>query len=67
MAGTLAALISSMAGWLLATRVLNIPYRPDPGLWLLGLGAGGALVALAGLLATRSAISHPPLQTLRQG
>jgi hypothetical protein len=35
-------------------------------LWLLGLGGGGALVAAAGLLATRSAVSRPPLQTLRQ-
>lgn len=67
MAGTLAALIASVAGCLLAQHVLNVPYRPNPVLWLIGLGAGGALVALAGLFATRSAISQPPLQTLRQG
>jgi putative ABC transport system permease protein len=65
MAGTLAALIASVAGWLLATRVLDVPYRPDPSLWIIGLVAGGVLVALAGFLATRSALSQPPLQTLR--
>jgi putative ABC transport system permease protein len=66
LAGTLAAVVASVAGWILATRVLDVPYRPDPWLWLLGLGGGGALVAAAGLLATRSAVSRPPLQTLRQ-
>jgi len=65
MAGALAAMIASVAGWLLATRVLDVPYRPDPSLWVIGLFAGGALVALAGFLATRSALSQPPLQTLR--
>jgi putative ABC transport system permease protein len=67
MAGTLAAAIVSVAGWLLATRVLDVPYRPNPLLWLAGLATGGTLVAVAGLFATRSAISQPPLQTLRQG
>ncbi len=67
LAGTLAAAIASIAGWVLATRVLDVPYRPDPMLWLIGLGTGGALVALAGWLATRSAVSQPPLRTLREG
>ncbi|MET0292483.1 MAG: FtsX-like permease family protein [Steroidobacteraceae bacterium] len=67
LAGALAAAIASIGGWVLATRVLDVPYRPDPLLWLLGLGSGGLLVAVAGLLATRSAVSQPPLQTLREG
>jgi putative ABC transport system permease protein len=67
LAGALAALVASIAGWILATRVLDVPYRPDPWLWLIGLFGGGALVAVAGLLATRSAVSQPPLQILRQG
>jgi putative ABC transport system permease protein len=47
--------------------VLDVPYRPDPLLWLMGLGGGALLVAGAGLLATRSAVTQPPLATLRQG
>jgi putative ABC transport system permease protein len=67
LAGTLAAVVASVGGYLLATRVLDVPYRPDPLLWLMGLGGGALLVAGAGLLATRSAVTQPPLATLRQG
>jgi putative ABC transport system permease protein len=67
LAGLLAAAAASICGYVLATRLLDIPYTPDPGLWLFGVVAGGLLVCLAGYLATRSAISRPPLSTLRAG
>ena len=67
LAGVLAATAASIAGWLLAVRLFNLRYSFDPGVWLLGLGAGALLVGLAGTLATRSVVSTPPATTLRQG
>lgn len=67
LAGVLAAAVASLGGFLLATRVLDIPYRPNPALWAAGIAAGTMLVTGAGLLATRAAVARPPLATLRQG
>ena len=67
LAGILAATAASLAGWLLATRLFNLKYGFDLGVWLVGLGAGALLVGLAGTLATRSVVTTPPATTLRQG
>ena len=67
LAGVLAASAASIAGWLLATRLFNLGYSFDPGLWLLGPGVGALLVGGAGLLATRSVVQTPPATTLRTG
>jgi putative ABC transport system permease protein len=67
LAGTLAAAAASAGAWLVSTRLLNIPYRPDPLLWLAGALTGAVLVCVAGYLATRSALSQPPMSTLRHG
>ncbi len=67
LSGLLAALIASSCGFLVASRLLDVPYTPDPLLWLLGVGTGVTLVCVAGYLATRSAIRQPPLGILRQG
>jgi putative ABC transport system permease protein len=66
LAGVLAASAASLAGWLLATRLFNLHYAFDPGVWLLGLGGGALLVGMAGTLATRSVVNTPPATTLRQ-
>ncbi|MEY2855485.1 MAG: hypothetical protein RL030_2617 [Pseudomonadota bacterium] len=66
-AGALAAAVASIGGYLIATKMLEIPYSPDPALWLIGMLAGTVLVCLAGWLATRSAISRPPMEILRGG
>ncbi|MEO8307565.1 MAG: FtsX-like permease family protein [Pseudomonadota bacterium] len=66
-AGVIAAAVASTGGYLLATRVLNMPYHPNPGLWLTGAGLGALLVCIAGYLTTRSVLSHPPLVTLGSG
>ncbi len=66
-AGVLAAAVASIGGYLIATRLLEIPYSPDPLLWIVGMLAGVVLVCLAGWLATRSAISRPPMEILRGG
>lgn len=67
LAGAVAAAAASVGGYFLATSVLEIPYRPDPVLWVAGALIGALLVCVAGYLATRSALGQPPMQTLRQG
>ena len=51
----------------LARRVLQIPYTPDPWVWIYGIVGGGLLVCIAGWLATRSFVNQPPVLTLRSG
>jgi putative ABC transport system permease protein len=67
LAGGVAAAVASTGGYFLATRLLEIPYRPDLLLCLIGAGTGAALVCVAGYLATRSALSQPPMSVLRYG
>lgn len=67
LAGVLAAAAASIGGYFLSTRLLDVPYRPDPLLWVMGAAAGALLVCLAGWLATRSALDQPPMTTLRHG
>jgi hypothetical protein len=35
--------------------------------WVAGIIGGGLLVGIAGMLAARSVVSQPPVETLRQG
>ena len=67
LAGVVASAAASTAAWLLATRQLDIPYTPNPMLWLAGAVSGAVLVCVAGYLATRSALTQPPMATLRIG
>jgi putative ABC transport system permease protein len=67
LAGVVAAAVASTGAWLLATRQLEIPYTPNPLLWLAGAATGAVLVCLAGYLATRTALSQPPMEILRHG
>ena len=67
LSGLLAAAAASSGGYLLASRLLSVPYIPNPLLWLAGVSTGVVLVCLAGYLATRSAIRQAPLGILRQG
>jgi putative ABC transport system permease protein len=67
LSGFLAAAGASIAGVFIAKRVLQIPYTPDPMVWVYGLAGGGLLVCFAGWLATRSVVNQPPVLTLRSG
>lgn len=67
LAGTLAAVGATAAGYFLATRVFNLAYTLDPTVWGVGLVAGALLVGVSGTLATRSVVNHPPIETLRRG
>lgn len=67
LSGLLAVGIAAIAGYLLASRLLDVPYAPDPLLWLVGVAAGVTLVCLAGYLATRTALRRSPASVLRLG
>lgn len=65
LAGLLAAICASAAGFSLATAVFQLDYGFSPAIWLTGLGAGMLIVGAAGVWATRSAVNAPPMLTLR--
>lgn len=65
LSGALAAAGATIAGAFIARQVLQIPYSPDPWVWLYGLAGGGLLVCFAGWLVTRSVVNQPPVLTLR--
>lgn len=67
LAGTLAAIGATAAGYFLATRLFNLDYTFDITVWAVGLFAGATLVGISGTLATRSVVNHPPVATLRGG
>ena len=67
LAGALAAVGASVAGYFVATHVLQVPYTLDERVWLAGLLGGAVLVSVSGWLATRSVVNQPPLTTLRAG
>ena len=66
LAGALAAAGASGLGYVLATNVLNVPYLGNTWIWVIGIGAGSAGIALAGMLGTRHVLAVPPLQSLRR-
>jgi putative ABC transport system permease protein len=67
LAGLLAAFGATVAGYFLAREVFNLEYTIDPWVWVAGIIGGGLLVGIAGMLAARSVVSQPPVETLRQG
>lgn len=67
LSGVLAAFGATVAGYYLATQVLDLNYSFPLGVWLFGIAGGVLLVGVSGTLATRSVVSTPPITTLRNG
>lgn len=65
LSGLFAAAGASLLGWVLAIKVLEIPYHPGVMIWLVGVGGGVVTVALAGWLATRRLVRMSPLRVLQ--
>ncbi len=65
LSGLLALIGASALGYVLATRVLNVPYTIDPWVWLAGLAGGVAGVLVAGLIGTRRVLRTPPMEIFR--
>jgi putative ABC transport system permease protein len=66
LAGLLAAAGASALGYVLALKVLNVPYIGNYWIWLIGAGAGSAGIALAGMLGVRRVLATPPIRVLRE-
>ena len=66
LAGLFAAAGASALGYVIGEYTLNLAYTFNPWIWLIGLLAGIIGVTTAGLMGTRSALSTPPLMTLRK-
>lgn len=66
LSGLFAAAGAVLLGWVLAHRVLDISYQPNPAIWLVGVLGGMAAVMLAGRLGTRRLSALPPLAILRE-
>ena len=65
LAGLLAAVGASAVGYVLADKVLNLPYAINPWVWLAGLLIGAVGVTIAGLLGTAKVLRTPPMQVFR--
>ena len=66
LSGLLASAGATVAGYFLAREIFNLRYAPDPLVWVAGIVGGALLVGVAGVLAARSVVTHPPVETLRQ-
>jgi putative ABC transport system permease protein len=66
LAGLLAATAASAVGYVVAIELFQLDYGLNAWVWVVGVLAGGLGIGLAGALATRSVLAHPPLAVLRQ-
>ncbi len=66
-AGLIAGLAASALAYVLATEVFNFSYAYNPYILLSGVLLGIIGIGIAGLAGTYRVLSHPPMQSLRQG
>lgn len=66
LSGLFASAGASALGYVVGKHVLHLDYTFDPWIWVVGVSAGVIGVLAAGMLGTRSALSSPPLLTLRK-
>ena len=64
--GLVAAIASTVLAGVVAVRVLELPWTPDPRLAATGALVGVVVALLAGLWATRRILDAPPSVTLRE-
>ena len=67
LAGLLAGIAATTLAWVLAVNIFKFDYQPDPVVMVYGVITGFLIVVSAGLLGTRSVLTHPPVVTLREG
>lgn len=65
LSGLFAAAGGVLLGWVVAIKILEIPYHTHVLIWLVGVGGGIVIATLAGWLATRRVTNMPPLQVLQ--
>ena len=66
-AGLLAGVSASALASVLAENIFKFEYQFDFSVALTGVLSGALIVVIAGMLGTRSVLTHPPVRTLREG
>ena len=67
LSGLLAGLSATSLASVLAETIFKFEYQFDIGVAITGILSGTLIVVIAGMLGTRSVLTHPPVQTLREG
>ena len=67
LSGLLAGVAASSLAWLLADTIFKFEYQFDITVAITGIISGMLIVVIAGVLGTRSVLTHPPVKTLREG
>ncbi|MGB5518399.1 MAG: FtsX-like permease family protein, partial [Gammaproteobacteria bacterium] len=67
LSGLLAGLAATTLAWVLADNIFKFEYQFDISVALTGIVSGILIVVTAGMLGTRSVLTHPPVRTLREG
>jgi putative ABC transport system permease protein len=67
LSGLLAGLSATSLAWVLAKTIFKFEYQFDISVAMTGILSGTLIVVIAGMLGTRSVLTHPPVETLRQG
>lgn len=65
LAGLTASIFAQITGFVLARQLFDLPFAPNPWLWVFGVLGSGAAIGLAGTLGTYRALVRPPLAALR--
>lgn len=65
LAGIVAAVWAGGLGWVLGSKIFQLPYVLNPWLFAVPLG-GSLLVGTVGVLGSRGALTQPPLAVLRE-
>jgi putative ABC transport system permease protein len=66
LSGLLAGIAATSLAWLLAAFVFKFDYQFDISVALTGIISGTVIVVIAGILGTRSVLTSPPIQSLRE-
>lgn len=67
LSGLLAGIAATSLAWLLAEFIFKFDYQFDISVALTGIISGTVIVVIAGILGTRSVLTSPPIQSLREG
>jgi putative ABC transport system permease protein len=67
LAGLTASVFAEATGYVLARQLFDLPFEPNPWLWVAGVLGSGVAIGLAGTLGTYRALVRPPLAALRAG
>jgi hypothetical protein len=59
LAGALASVFAELTGWLLAEQLFGLTFSFNPTLWLIGVFGSGALIGIAGTVATYPLADSP--------